>query len=174
MKLIRRLFKVFIFAALITGWTLAASAVHVILTPDPSTTERVIIIPKDQISFEDTFVDTRKWTLADAANHPKVVQRLIDTGKADRIAHVLDGQSNLSAALRLTDALLHPPATQPAQKSVTKEKAVELFEDLKDLSKEVMKPKTVTPVATRPAPKVVSPPAQPSDPPKERSTLFPE
>jgi hypothetical protein len=66
------------------GWSLAASAVHVIRTPS-----NIAIVPKDRLTFHETWVDTRKWTLADDQAHPAVVARLVHLGRADLLKHTL-------------------------------------------------------------------------------------
>jgi len=165
MKLIRRLFKTFVFLSLVGGWTLAAASLHVVLTPDASTRQKVIVIPKNELEFRDTFVDTRNWTLVDVSAHPKVVQRLIDTGKSDRLAHVLDAQNNLAASIQLTDALLNPPSTRPAEKPDVMKKAESWLEEMKQKARDTVETS-------------VTPPGRPVEPApektKERSKLFPE
>ncbi len=52
----------------------------------------------------DTYVDTRNWTVNDAAQHPAVVQKLISIGKADLLKHVvgLDAHGSTTATSGLT------------------------------------------------------------------------
>ncbi len=66
------------------GWSLAGSAVHVIRTPN-----NIALVPKDRLTFHETYVDTRKWTLADDQAHPAVVARLVHLGRADLLKHTL-------------------------------------------------------------------------------------
>ncbi len=69
---------------LVGGWSLAGSAVYVVRTPTS-----FAIVPKDRLAFHDTYVDTRKWTVADDQSHPAVVARLVHLGRGDLLDHTL-------------------------------------------------------------------------------------
>ncbi len=88
---------------LVGGWSLAGSAVHVVRTPG-----NLAVVPKDRLSFHDTYLDTRKWTLADDQAHPAVVARLVHLGRSDLLAHTLPNSTDAQATL---DAIA---AQQPA------------------------------------------------------------
>lgn len=90
---------------LLGGWGLAAAALHVVRTPTTIT-----VVPKDRLSFADTYVDTRSWTLADAANHPAVVARLLALGKANVLSNLADPKSSEPLEVQLHSA------TQPSGK----------------------------------------------------------
>ncbi len=88
------------------GWGLSAAAIHVVRTPG-----KVILIPKDRLQFHDTFVDTRHWTLDNVRQHPAVSLRLVQRGKADMLAHVVQNQGDVEA--QIIDAIAHPDAAPP-------------------------------------------------------------
>jgi len=81
---------------LLAGWSVAALSVHVIRTPD-----RIIVIPKERLGIEDTYVDARKWTKGDMANHPDLVKRVLEAGKADQFKYLTgdDADGQLRAML---------------------------------------------------------------------------
>jgi hypothetical protein len=86
MKLFKQLFRSVALVALAGGWTLSAAALHFVRTP---TNSFPVILTKDHLGFKDTYVDTRKWTIADDAAHPIVVARLIQLGRADLLGHTV-------------------------------------------------------------------------------------
>lgn len=88
---------------LIGGWGLAALALHVVRTPDEVP---ITLVPKDRLGLIDTYVDTTKWTLDDAANHPAVVEKLVQCGHADALRHVVDPKGG-DVAEQLTNAISH-------------------------------------------------------------------
>lgn len=83
MKSIAKIFKLIVFITWVSGWALAASALHVVRSPD-----KVVVIPKDRLGFSETYVDIRPWTATDAKDHPQLVARLIATGKEDLITNL--------------------------------------------------------------------------------------
>ncbi len=80
----KQMFRAVTLVLLVGGWTLAGSAVHVVRTPTS-----LAIVPKDRLSFHDTYVDTRKWTVTDDQAHPAVVARLVHLGRGDLLRHTL-------------------------------------------------------------------------------------
>ena len=91
----------------------------------------------------DTYVDTRQWTLNDAAQHPLLVQKLISVGKADLLKHVVanNGRGGTTAtalssddlarvlidALRTAQADFRDRATQPSSASSSARQASQGF-----------------------------------------------
>src|ERR1039458_4832448 len=69
---------------IVSGWSLAAASIHVIITPG-----RIMVIPKDRLDFEDTYVDARNWKPDDLRQHPEVVARLIHLGRSDVLAYAV-------------------------------------------------------------------------------------
>lgn len=81
----KKLFRLLVFVLLVGGWLAFASSVHVVRTAD----RNFVIVPKNRLHlWRQTYLDARAWTLAEAQQHPMLVQRMIDSGKADRLSHV--------------------------------------------------------------------------------------
>lgn len=112
----KNLFRLVVFVLLITGWGLAATALHVVRTPG-ATSREFVIVPKNRIGITDTFVDTRAWTLDDASNHPGVVRRMIETEKYMALAHVTGESEPAEVQQRLADAAVRGP--QPRIQATT-------------------------------------------------------
>src|SRR5947208_3509639 len=109
MKKTRTLFRLIIGGLLVTGWGLAASSLHVIRTNGAP-----ILIPKDHVGLADTYVDLRNWSAGDLPNHPGVVKRLVETGKADALASAVGGATGAELAAKVSEAMSHPATTQPS------------------------------------------------------------
>lgn len=91
------------------GWTLAAAALHVVIVPGESAGEgdlTVLVIPKNRLSFAETYVDARAWSAADVPSHEALVSRLIEAGHAERLGHVLSPEQRrrLEEMLRIRRA----------------------------------------------------------------------
>lgn len=108
-----KLFFLLLFAG---GWALSAAALHVVRTPANVLT--VTVLPKNELSFDDTYVDTREWTMQDVPKHNDLVRRLITTGKSDVVAHVADPKSSRDVATQLADALNSAPAAPVVQPTI--------------------------------------------------------
>ena len=79
----KNLFRVFVTLLLVAGWGLAASALHVVRSP-----EGIVVIPKEKLAAKDTYVNVSKWDAATAQAHESVVKRLIETNHAGKLSHV--------------------------------------------------------------------------------------
>lgn len=97
---------------LIAGWGLAALSLHVIRTS--GSPRQFIVVPKNRLTLQDTYVDTRSWTIDDAARHPAVVQRLIDTGKFQVLSHATGEEDPERVREQLTDAIQRGPSPPEA------------------------------------------------------------
>jgi len=117
----KTLFRLIVFVLLVGGWGLAATALHVVRTTGTASRE-FIVVPKNRIGIEDTYVDTRAWTLDDVSSHKAVVDRMIDTEKYMSIAHVTGETEPSEVQQRLADALMRAPkpkveaTTEPVKK----------------------------------------------------------
>ncbi len=118
--------RIVVLLLLVGGWGLAASSLHLVRTQK----DRVLLIPKQRLSLSETYVDARNWTLADVANHPAVVQRIIESGKAGEFAFIVgadhgDVAAVLAGAIEAGPASAAPvaPNTPAAVKSPTKAEA---------------------------------------------------
>jgi hypothetical protein len=106
------MFKLFVLALLAGGWLLAAASLHVVRTPANFLT--VSVVPKNELTFNDTYVDTRAWTAEDLPAHQELVRRVVYAGKSEILAHVLDTKGSKDAPAQLTNAVGTAPASQPA------------------------------------------------------------
>ena len=103
---------------LLGGWALAASALHIVNAPG-----RLIVVPKDHLSFNEIYVDTRAWKIEDVTAHPIVVKRLIERGKADALQHVATDVSGEKLVEKLLSAANNaPPSTQQSALSIRLER----------------------------------------------------
>jgi len=106
---------------LIGGWGLSALSLHVIRTN--GSPRQFIVVPKNRLAIDDTYVDTRAWTIDDAARHPAVVKRLIDTDKYQILAPATGQDDPYRVLEQLTDAIQRGPAA--TTKEAPKAEAVE-------------------------------------------------
>jgi hypothetical protein len=75
--MIKFMFKFILIVTLLAGWVLAAASVHVVRKPGPIPKLGMIqIIPKDSLSFKETWLDTTHWTRAELDRHEILVKRL--------------------------------------------------------------------------------------------------
>ncbi len=102
----KQMFRAVTLVLLVGGWTVAGSAVHLVRTPG-----NWAILPKDRLTFHDTYLDTRKWTLADDQTHPTVVARLVHLGRTDLLAHTLPAGTDPQATF---EAIAADQPTAPA------------------------------------------------------------
>jgi hypothetical protein len=128
----KQLFRAVVLVLLVGGWSLAASAVHVIRTPT-----NIALVPKDRLAFHDTWLDTRKWTLVDDSAHPAVVARLVHLGRADLLRHTLPGVTDPDASLAAIAAGQPAPgvATSTAAGTIVKSAEGD-FKTVVDLAKD--------------------------------------
>jgi hypothetical protein len=106
------MFKFFFLILFAIGWALAAASLHIIRTPSNFLT--VSFLPKNELTFDDTYVDTRLWTIDDVPHHRDLVVRLLATGKTDVIAHIADAHSSRDIPTQLANALGEAPAPTPS------------------------------------------------------------
>jgi hypothetical protein len=103
----KTMFRLLVAVLLLTGWSLVALSLHVVLAPgNPG---RIALIPKQRLGITDTWADVRAWTVADLPNHPDLIARMIQNGKTDLLSHVV-GDKDLQHALE--DAT-HQAAEKP-------------------------------------------------------------
>jgi hypothetical protein len=81
----KNFFRLSVFLLLAGGWALASSALYVVRTPS-----KVLIFPKNQLGFHDTYVDTRLWTISDDRAHPALIGRIVQLQKCDAMSHTVD------------------------------------------------------------------------------------
>src|SRR5436190_4562559 len=69
------------------GWCLSAACLYVVRTPTG-----VTVLPKDRLTFTDTWADTRTWTMKDVPAHSALVNRLVYSERGHLLAHVVEGR----------------------------------------------------------------------------------
>lgn len=108
---------------IVSGWTLAALCLYVVRTPDPGNPQQsqFVVIPKNRLGFDDTYVDARTWTMSDVRDHGWLILRVLQTGKADEFKYLADPKSKEDIQTQLTDAL--SDTTAPSSRSATTARA---------------------------------------------------
>ena len=102
------MFRLLVAVLLLTGWSLAALSLHVVLAPgNPG---RIALIPKQRLGITDTWADVRAWTVADLPNHPDLIARMIQNGKTDLLSHVT-GDLQHAMEKAITDGANKKPAS---------------------------------------------------------------
>lgn len=115
------MFRFIFFTLFAGGWSLSAACLYVVRT-----SSGVAILPKDSITFADTYADTRAWKMDDLPRHRALVQRLVETDREDLLAGISGaGGSGDELKKRLMDA---------AEKSVKAEKTEHSGSHLLDIA----------------------------------------
>jgi hypothetical protein len=110
----KALVRLIVLVLLIAGWGLAALSLHVIRAQG----DRIVLIPKQRLSITDTYVDARTWTIASVGDHDALIERIIQSGKADQFAYVVDDPKG-DVARQLNDAR-KPTSDDRSAKSLAK------------------------------------------------------
>ena len=109
-------FRLFVFVLLVGGWALAASALHLVRTPgNPQWLGKVLFIPKDRLTFKETYVDMRHWSPADVATHPLVVNRLAELNMNDVVSKAIS--SNIDPASPVLTTVASPRSSSAPRDS---------------------------------------------------------
>ena len=105
----------------LSGWAVVAFCVHVVRVPDPANAQqsKLIVVPKNRLNLDDTYVDARSWTMPDVKNHPLLVLRLLRAGKAEELKYLADPKSSKDVETQLTEYLSDGPADVPTTKTST-------------------------------------------------------
>lgn len=117
----KKLFKlvkfVFLVAFIFGGWALAAASLHVVRAPGSMLWNRVPLnvqfVPKNTLTFKDTYIDTTKWSVADVDAHPTFVDRLRQANKLNLIDQAKSTPAN--AAVETSIASSNVAAKDPGQ-----------------------------------------------------------
>jgi hypothetical protein len=102
---------------MVSGWAVAALCLHVVRTPDPAdpAQSKLVVIPKQRLGVKDTYVDARKWTMADVPDHGSLVLEMIGAQKAEELKFLTDPGSKQSVEVQLVDALTAAQRTAPSE-----------------------------------------------------------
>jgi hypothetical protein len=101
----KSIFRLLVLVLLLTGWGLAALSLHVVRAQG----NKIVLIPKQKLHVTDTYVDARTWNLDEAVRHPALLKRIIESGKADLFAYLLEERDRDDPADALEDALRDRP-----------------------------------------------------------------
>jgi hypothetical protein len=125
---VKKLIKyTFLLAFIFGGWALAAASLHVVRAPGKMFHDyvpvKIQLVTKNNLTFKDTWVDTTKWSAADVANHPNVVERLNQANRMDLLKQAMTTPApadvtTASAAPTPAKTLEPTPAGPPRQSSI--------------------------------------------------------
>ncbi len=88
-------FRLFVFLLLVGGWALAAASLHVVRTPGAIPKVGMVrVVPKANLTYSQTWLDTTKWTSADLDSHAAFKHRLEDAGKTDWLKHLTEASAS--------------------------------------------------------------------------------
>jgi hypothetical protein len=101
---------------MVSGWVVAALCLHVIRTPDPQNPKqsKLVVIPKQRLGIQDTYVDARNWTMVDVPDHGPLVLEMIGAQKADELKFLADPTSKQSVEIQLVDVLTTAQKSSPS------------------------------------------------------------
>jgi hypothetical protein len=114
---------VFVLAFVFGGWALAAASLHVVRAPGTMlwgyVPVNVQLVPKTNLTFHETYVDTTKWSAADVAAHPAFVDRLHQANKADLVKQASERPAPVAPAPTPAQAQVSARAAEPVPAPVT-------------------------------------------------------
>lgn len=124
MKKVFKLCKfVFMVAFIFGGWALAAASLHVVRAPGTMLWNKVPVniqfVPKSNLTFKNTFIDTTKWTVADVEAHPAFVARLQQANRTCLIEQAEKTPAPAQATASATFTGRHQPVPAPAPTRTT-------------------------------------------------------
>jgi len=76
------------------GWAVAALCVHIVRVPDAGNPQesKLVIVPKNRLGLEDTYVDARGWTIESVKADPRS-SRDIETQLTDYLSDMQAGET---------------------------------------------------------------------------------
>jgi hypothetical protein len=119
---VKSIFRLIFLLLMLSGWAVAALSVYVIRTPDPNNPQasKLIVVPKNRLDYNDTYVDARTWTMADVPNHRMIIMRVLESDKSGEMQYLADPKSKKDIRTQLRDAVSASPVD-----STTKADAVQ-------------------------------------------------
>lgn len=114
----KKVFTLIFVLLLVGGWSLAASALHLVWTGGS-----LVVIPKNRLGISDTYVNVSAWTPDDVSAHPLVAKRLVATGKAEVLSPAFSNHTGEELVAEINDATLRAPTSQPAPTIIDKAQA---------------------------------------------------
>jgi hypothetical protein len=106
-SMIKTLIRMLCLGIMLSGWLMAGLCLHVVRVPNPrdAMQSQWLILPKFRLGIYDTYVDARQWKMADAAEHPELISRVLESGDCDKFKFLADPKSSQSIQAQLTAAL---------------------------------------------------------------------
>lgn len=90
------------------GWALAAASLHVVRAPGTMAWGyiplNVQLVPKNTLTFRETYVDTTKWSVADVTAHSTFVDRLHQANKLDLVKQAMETPAPVSVTVNKKSA----------------------------------------------------------------------
>jgi hypothetical protein len=108
---VKSIFRLVGLLVLLSGWAAAAMCVYIVRIPDAGNPQqsKLLIVPKNHLGPDGTYVDARAWTMADVKSHPLVIIRVLESGKADDFSFLTDPKDKRNAEMQLSDAISDSP-----------------------------------------------------------------
>lgn len=110
---LRMAWRLFVLALFVGGWALAAAALHVVVVPGDGESAvagdwKVLVLPKNRMTFQDTWADTRAWDAGEARQHDDLIARLVEAGHSQHMDHLLapDVSRRLEDSLKIRRSVL--------------------------------------------------------------------
>jgi hypothetical protein len=73
----KKVFLFLMFLFLLAGWALAAASLHVVRTQGAiPKVGAILLVPKDRLTYRETYVDVSGWTSDRLANHPSLGRKI--------------------------------------------------------------------------------------------------
>ena len=122
-------FRLIAFCLLVGGWALASASLYLVRSPGGKFEQigKLALVPKDHLTYRDTYVDTRHWSSGDLEKHACVVARLNTLHRGDLLQHVSLSSSN-DGSCSLCDGLPSRAAVTAQKKDADDTKPATIFE----------------------------------------------
>ena len=107
----KSIIRLIVLVLMLSGWAVAALSLYVVRVPDPDNPKqsKLIVVPKNELGINDTYLDARAWKMQEAASHRLLILRIIYAGKADEMKFLGDPSSKKDMETQLYDALSAAP-----------------------------------------------------------------
>jgi hypothetical protein len=124
---VRKFIKFLLVVALMFGgWALAAASLHVVRAPGTMlfgyVPLNVQLIPKNTLTFRETYVDVTRWSVADVEAHNDFVKRLEQVNKQDLLDQAKKtasgGESQPAGTVTVQPQKTADASTSKAHKSI--------------------------------------------------------
>ena len=94
----KKLFVFVMFLFLVAGWALAAASLHVVRTEGSiPKVGGARLVPKERITYRETYLDVRGWSEAAVAAHPSLGRKMVRVVPVEEARGVEAGTFSLLA-----------------------------------------------------------------------------